>query len=383
MTKRLHSITLIVLVSLLSCNNSESNPEIIPIPEKPFFFGADMSYVNAIEDHGGTYKDENGNQIDPFKYLKSKGLNMVRVRLWHTPDWQIPLYGQTKYHHLNDVAQTISRAKKDNLQVCLDLHYSDNWADPEKQIKPNAWKNLDINTLKDSIYNYTSVVLSHLKSMNLTPEYIQVGNENNTGICHPEGKIVNNNFKNFGILVQSGISAVRKFSLNSEIKPKIILHVAQLQHADWWADGVINKAGIQDFDILGISHYFLWSTVNKNADISNTIYQIKKKYRKSIMIVETAYPWTTQSADQYPNIFSKNNLQEYPFEPSGQLNYMTDLTQALKDGGAEGIMYWEPCWISSRLKDQWGTGSSWENNTFFDFAGKPLPVVKYMQWNYK
>ena len=75
-------------------------------------------------------------------------------------------------------------------------------------------------------------------------------------------------------------------------------------------------------------------------------------------------------------------MDGYPVTKEGQLKYMIDLTQAMIAGGGVGMIYWEPCWITSNLKDQWNTGSSWENNTFFDFTGKPLPVIKYMKHRY-
>jgi arabinogalactan endo-1,4-beta-galactosidase len=346
--------------------------------------GADLSYVNAIEDFGGKYFDSLGKKVDPFVFLHSQGTNLVRVRLWNNPIWQNNLYGSIKYSNIIDVARTIQRAKDAGMSVLLDLHYSDNWADPAKQETPAAWKNLTLSVMKDSIYQYTTSVLNHLKGKNLTPEFIQIGNENNSGICHPAGKISNNNFNNFAQLISSGIAAVRSFSTTSSVKPKIILHVAQLQDAVWWTKGVITDAAVTDFDILGISHYFLWSTVNNNKDITATIADITARYKKPVLIIETAFPWTTDSNDAYGNIISgQNNTTGYSVSKEGQLKYMTDLNQAIIDGGGIGTVYWEPCWISSNLKDQWGTGSSWENNTFFDFTGKPLPVVKYMKYRYK
>ena len=62
---------------------------------------------------------------------------------------------------------------------------------------------------------------------------------------------------------------------------------------------------------------------------------------------------------------------------------MKDLTQQVIDGGGSGIMYWEPAWITSSLKDEWGTGSSWENNAFFDFNGNVLPGIDFMNYPYK
>ncbi len=373
---------------LISCNSSE-NKEIEVIQLKKyktdeFVMGADLSYVNAVQDYGGKYMDDGGKVTDPFVHLSQNGANVVRVRLWHNPEWQKSLYGSVKYHQLSDVTKTIQRAKQAGMQVNLDIHYSDDWADPAKQATPKAWQNANLNVLKDSIYQYTLKVLQHLKSQNLTPEFIQIGNENNGGMCFPLGKINNNNFSNFGQLLTSGIKAVRDFSASSDIKPKIILHVAQLQNADYWANGVVNQAGVKDFDILGISHYYQWSEVKTFEAITSQIKNLKAKFGKEIMIVETAFPWTTNNADQYANILSATNIPSgYKASKEDQLKYMQDLTQAIIDGGGKGIMYWEPCWISSNLKDQWGTGSSWENNTYYDFTGKPLPVIKFMTTEYK
>jgi arabinogalactan endo-1,4-beta-galactosidase len=46
------------------------------------------------------------------------------------------------------------------------------------------------------------------------------------------------------------------------------------------------------------------------------------------------------------------------------------------------VMYWEPAWISSNMKDLWGTGSAWENCTFFDFSGNLTSGIDYMSHKY-
>jgi arabinogalactan endo-1,4-beta-galactosidase len=35
------------------------------------------------------------------------------------------------------------------------------------------------------------------------------------------------------------------------------------------------------------------------------------------------------------------------------------------------------------MKDLWGTGSSWENNTLFDFEGNIHAGFDFMMYNYK
>ncbi len=347
-----------------------------------FIMGADLSYVSQIEDNGAVYKINNQPK-DAFEIFKSIGTNTARVRLWNNPTWQLPVTGGKMYSDLMDVEKTMRRAKQQGMAVCLDLHYSDDWADPDKQITPAAWKNLPISILKDSVYNYTLAVLNYFSEKNLTPEIIQIGNETTFGMLWPAGKIENNsNWENFGTLLNSGIKAVRDFSINATIQPQIIIHVAQLQYANWWTKNIIEKGQVTDFDILGISHYYKWSTVNAMQAIGDTIQLLKKSFNKPIVLVETAFAWT--NTDTYGNLFySTTPIEGYSFTKEDQQRYMKDLIQTLITNGGTGIMYWEPAWITSSMKDRWGKGSSWENNTFFDFSCNLLPSITFMQYNYK
>jgi len=372
-----------------SCNKSPAQNSGNTVTQKVFYnwndfaMGADLSYVNQVQDYGGFYKDS-GSVKDPFNMVKNHGANIVRVRLWHNPQWLAPLNSGKLYSDLYDVVKTIQRAKSAGMAVSLDLHYSDTWADPDHQAIPAAWAGLSLPVLKDSVYNYTLSVLNYLKSRSLVPEMIQVGNENNQGMLWPLGKTNGSNFSAFCDLLKSGIKAVRDFSATSSIKPQIILHVAQLQNADSWTANVITAGGITDFDVIGLSHYSKWSTVNSMTGIKNTISRLKTTYGKKVMIVEVAYPFTTMNADSYTNIISADAMVPgYAISKDGQYQYMKDLTQAVISGGGTGIMYWEPAWITSTLHDLWGTGSSWENCAFFDFQNNALPVMEYMTYPYK
>ena len=41
------------------------------------------------------------------------------------------------------------------MKFLLDFHYSDTWADPGKQFKPEAWKGLGFNDLAKKVFDYT------------------------------------------------------------------------------------------------------------------------------------------------------------------------------------------------------------------------------------
>ncbi len=379
--------SLLALV-LLHCN-SEPAPPISAEPNKVFYaldqmvMGVDLSYNNQLDDNNVVFRDS-GKIKDPFLLLRHRGANCVRVRLWHNPTWYKPLNNAGRlYSDLPDVARTIERAKSAGMATNLDIHYSDEWADPSNQKTPDAWKNASATVLQDSVYNYTLRVLEYLKARNLTPEMVQVGNESNPGMCHPHGRINGNDFSGFGNLLRAGIRAVRDFSANSSVKPQIILHVAQLHHAEWWANGVVNSAGVTDFDILGVSHYYQWADIKNMADIGAAVKNLKTKYGKKVMIVELAYSWTTTNGDGYGNIMSNQAaMPDYPMTPQGQLKYLTDFTQTVITNGSTGVMYWEPAWIPSSMRDLWGQGSSWDNNTLFDFLGNALVGCDYMTHKY-
>jgi len=342
--------------------------------------GSDLSFNNQLLNCGAIYKDS-GVIKDPFVIFHNHGNNVVRVRLWNNPSWLATYNNGRLYSDLADVEKTIKRAKDLGMAVNLDLHFSDTWADPSNQNPPAAWVGLPLSTLKDSVYNFTFHVLKELANKNLIPEMIQIGNETNQGMLWPVGKIVNNDFTAFGQLLQSGIKAVRDFSTTAAIKPLIILHVAQINNADYLLDGIVNKAGVTDFDIIGISHYADYTTLTSMSQVSTAISGLKSKYHKKVMIVETSYPFTSQNADSYPNISTKG-FANYPISAIGQYQYMKDLTQQVISGGGCGIMYWAPDWISTNYTDAWGKGSSWENNTFFDFGGNLLPVIDFMRSKY-
>ncbi len=382
--KKLVSLLLLIPVIFASCNKSSEGPSSsenstpVHYTWQTFSMGVDLSYVNELQDYGVAYQDS-GKVMDPFVILKNHGANTVRVRLWYNPQWVAALTGGKMYSDLADVEKTIRRAKDLGMAVNLDIHYSDTWADPGKQDPPAVWAGLPLSTLKDSVYNYTRYVLNYLKAKSLTPEMVQIGNETNSGMLWPVGKVQGTDWTAFGTLLNEGIRAVRDFSATSDIKPRIILHVAQFQNAVYYAQHVINDGKVTDFDILGISHYSKWSTMNGMYDIAQVIRNVASTSHKEVMIVETAYPWTDGNADSYPNIFNSNDaLTGYPLTEEGQLKYLKALTQAVISGGGKGIMYWEPAWITSAMPDPWGTGSAWDNCTLFDFSGHVLTGSDYM-----
>ena len=370
---------------LLSCKRSDNNPEDPRVfySAAEFVMGADLSYVNQILDFGGAYRDS-GKIEDPYYIFKKYGSNVIRFRLFHNPVWTREIYGANgtrMYNDFYDVKEGITMVKAEGLKVCLDFHYSDSWADPSKQVVPDAWKSLTLVNLHDSIYNYTFKTLHKLDIAGLMPEYVQVGNEINPGFVLPQGNRWNGNEDNMIYLLNAGIKAVRDAGTSSSVKPKIIIHIAQPENVTNWFTGLAEK-GLTDYDIIGFSYYYMWSSSALNG-ISSYVSSFKTAFGKDVMIMETTYPWTTGNADSYNNIIDVSKLVSgYPATEKGQYDYMHSLTQEVMNGGGKGIFAWEPAWITSNMKDGYGTGSSWDCNTFFSFTGSTLKGIRYMSDKY-
>ncbi|MEA1887033.1 MAG: glycosyl hydrolase 53 family protein [Bacteroidota bacterium] len=376
-------ILALAFISMLSCNKNEVNDnkeERVFYSPDTFLMGADLSYVNEILDHGGRYLDS-GKVTDPYTIFRKYGTGAVRFRLFHTPQWTADLYGGDKmYHDFEDVRLGIQRTKEEGMRVLLDFHYSDNWADPGKQVPPAAWEGLDPATLGDSIYNYTYHTLSKLDGEGLMPEYVQVGNEINPGFVLPHGNRWDNTAQ-FISLINRAINAVRDAAAESSVDTRVLIHVAQPENVDNWLSG-LSQAGLAEYDIIGMSYYYIWSSTSLN-ELSDYIREVKETYGKDVMVLETAYPWTLENDDSYPNIIDVDKMEaNYPATEAGQYKYLKKLTQEIIDGGGKGIFYWEPAWISSNAKTQWGTGSAFDCNTFFDFQGDVLQGMDYMTFNY-
>ncbi|MCI0708937.1 MAG: arabinogalactan endo-1,4-beta-galactosidase [Chloroflexi bacterium] len=324
--------------------------------EPRFYFGVDLSYVNEMEDCGAVYR-ENGEPQDPFELFSNHGATLVRARLWHNPDW-------TDYSILEDVKKTLSRAKAAGMATLLDFHYSDNWADPGRQEIPTAWEDIeDDGELSGALYQYTYDVLSELHAEDLTPEFVQVGNEINSGLLK-RGR-VEPEWERDSQLINAGIQAVRDFSTETDTAPQIILHVAQPQNVEWWFTEA-EAVGITDFDVIGMSYYPQWSPY-KIEQVGTFVGELRERFGKEVMVVEAAYGWTREAVNETANNILNQGIRGYPFTPEGQRQFMTELTQALITNRALGIVYWEPAWVSTECSTRWGQGSHWENATFFDF----------------
>jgi len=334
------------------------------------FLGADVSYINEVEDSGGAYYDGR-HSVDPFALLAAHGANLARARLWHTPDW-------TAYSTLDDVKRTFRRAKNAGMASMLDFHYSDTWADPAKQVVPAAWAHLsDTASLAEAVYDYTVDVLLELDLLDLMPDFVQVGNEINTELMMPgqyDGAPIN--WPRNVQLLNAGIRAVREAGRRADQMPRVMLHIAQPENLMPWFEAAY-AAGIADFDDIGLSYYPKWSACSL-SQMAQMIAAVHERWKKPIMIVETAYPWTLDAGAVTDHLLGADAvIPAYPPSPNGQRQFLIDLAQAVADAKGTGVLYWEPAWISAPRKP-----SIWENAALFDYGGNVHKGIEFLSRTY-
>jgi arabinogalactan endo-1,4-beta-galactosidase len=334
-----------------------------------FLKGADASFLPQVEDGGGVFLS-GGEPTDLLTILHSRGINTLRLRLWHTPD--------DGHNGLVETLDLAERAQDAGFGILLDIHYSDTWADPSHQAKPGAWSSLSATTLGDSVRAYTRDVMTAFAHRGLAPAIVQIGNEITLGLLWDEGRVGNNfdtpdQWENLASLIQAAIEGVHD-ALPAEQRPGIMIHIdrggdnatARRFFDHLLAEGV-------DFDLIGLSYYPWWhgSLEAFQANLND----LAIRYEKNLVVVETAYPWTLGWFDHTHNIvgLSGQLLPGYPATPEGQRAFFTkvlEIVHSIPGNRGRGVFWWAPEWISSE-----GFGSSWENLALFDDEGNPLPIL--------
>lgn len=294
--------------------------------DSTFAKGADISWLPQMEASGYIFYNDNGVVEDCFKILKDHGINSIRLRTWVNPS-------QDKASGHCSKAETVAMAVRANqlgMRVMIDFHYSDSWADPSKQVKPNAWANLNFAQLKDTLYNYTFDVMTALKTAGVTPEWVQVGNETPSGMILPDGST--DNWAQLAQLINKGYDAIKAVSPTS----KVILHVDQGNNNArfrWWFDAA--KANGAKYDIIGLSYYPYWLsdahpdyTFSIN-DLAANLKDMVSRYGKEVMVVEVGGE-DTKVQNTYDMLVAV--LQK---------------TKDVPNNKGLGVFYWEPEGASS------------------------------------
>ena len=207
------------------------------------------------------------------------------------------------------------RIKKAGMKFLLDFHYSDTWADPGKQFKPDAWLELSDEALEEKIYEYTRDVVQLLIKEGAAPDMIQIGNEINHGIIWPDGAIQDDDYAPLAGLLRRAGDGVRDASKK---KIPIMLHIAcggQNDESVHFLDKM-QEEGVA-YDVIGESYYPRWHGTLE--ELQDNLTDLCGRYGKPIYVVE---------------------YQEYAKE-------VNEIVKALPDGLGAGTFIWEatsPMW---------------------------------------
>ncbi|OYU97008.1 MAG: arabinogalactan endo-1,4-beta-galactosidase [Bacteroidetes bacterium B1(2017)] len=347
--------TLVIFVGLFcffACKKDKTKDSVSADPN--FSIKAvDLSSYPEIKDLSFTTFNAAGYAEDMLLTLKNSGVNTIRLRIWKDP-----INGRCGLEEVSNLSKVL---KQNGFKVWLTVHYSDTWADPGAQTKPEAWKLLSFAQLKDSVYAYTKQIVTLIH-----PDYIQIGNEVNNGFLWPEGSLLNK--AQFLELLSQGIKAVRQESPES----KLILQYAGYRNAQWF----LTNIGTVDVDMIGLSYYPMWHGNNLDS-LQSVLTSIATQTGKEVLIAETSYPFTLGWNDWTNNVLGDSTQlhPSYPATPQGQKDFLDKIRLiSISAKNGKGFCYWGAELISTKGSTS-KVGSAYENQALWDFNAKALPAM--------
>lgn len=310
---------------------------------KNMAFGVDLGWVSQLEQMGYSWIDNDGKKVDPIQACKDMGANAVRLRIFVNPPekgfWQkneneLCMLG---FCDAQSVLEVSKRVKNLEMDLMLDFHYSDHFADPLVQDIPEKWKSDDDCKLTERIYEHTKSVLQLFKDNEVYPKWVQVGNEINHGILWSRGSLETAPVQLVKFL-NSGYDAVK------EIMPEcqVITHLAEVNNGDWcipFLDNFFAHNG--KTDIIGFSYYPYWyKPVCETLSLSGWLAMYQEKYGKPIVISEVGGEDTDEEATYKLLCDSVEAVMELP------------------ENAGLGVFYWEPEVNRAVLPDHYPLGAA-------------------------
>ncbi len=304
--------------------------------------GVDLGWVSQLESQGYIWIDEDGTRIDPILACKNMGANAVRLRVFVNPPqdayWQKTpsercMLGFCDTDHVLEMA---GRVKEMDMDLMLDFHYSDHFADPVIQDIPMAWKDDSEEELINHLSAYTTDTLSRFTEWHLAPRWVQVGNEINNGMMWPNAKLQNNP----DLLVRclnAGHDAVKELCPDT----LVITHLSAVHDESLclpFLEHFLARDG--KTDLFGFSYYPYWAQIPSNRE---KLYVALAKYRdmtgKPVLITEVGGP-----------------------DEDEETSYSTILdclgaVRAIPDNQGSGVFYWEPDAHRSVVPDGYPLGA--------------------------
>jgi len=210
---------------------------------------------------------------------------------------------------------------------------------PIPENKPKAaWATHTFSQLLTEVYNHTFEVLDTLKSIGVTPEWAQIGNEIVGGMLWPDGKT--SNWSQLAQLLNKGYDATK--AVDNAIK--VILHIDQGNNNSRFRTFFDNAKNYNvSYDIIGASYYPYWLGTDYTVTIDalgNNLNDMVSRYGKDVMVVEVGgdYTLVQNTYDMLVAVIKK--------------------VSAVPNHKGLGVIYWEPegakSWSGYQLS-AWGS----------------------------
>lgn len=396
-----------------------------------FVRGVDASEVAANEEKGAKYYNSYWKETDVFHILHDKGVNCVRLRIWVDP-YTTASTPVTYGGGHNDYATTLAlalRATRAWMSVCLDFHYSDFWADPDKQVMPKSWSSLSTSdALASKVYTYTKETVAGFFAAGVNLSMVQIGNEITAGILNyvpsstgADTSVTSNanpnyitnkqsasssvtgalfalesgnaySVSNFKKYIAAGISGARDGAGSNTIQ--VALHYAQ----SFSTASLVTYAGTfftqycsnlsyggktVDYDIAGLSYYpYYHGSVTGSTGLTAALQSVQNAVgtSKKVMVLEHAYgytTWTDAVLDSHSSSISGYTIGEKSCQI--QTNMHRDVINALYSecGASSGLFLWASCWTPVTGSGWAGSGSknTYADQAMFGYNGMVLPTL--------
>ena len=397
----------VAVVALVACGDKDNfvipedpnkeqptpEPEPEPTPDVEVFYkGTTMSFANYMLDFGLVYR-EGGEVTNPYTSVKNHGANIVRLQLDRvafneingvTIDWQ----------QWERVVKDAKMAKAEGLDIMLTLKpdydkYTSTSATHNNI--PEEWKSKNEVEIGGELYNWVYSSLMALHNEGIDPKIVAVGNEVNIGFLlngsHDAARTAR--------LLNYGHNAVRKYAQECGVEVLSALHIAnpsKIGYVDTY-----QQAGCTNYDIIALSWYpgtNIGHSMGSYANFETLGKAMIEKYGKRIMILETAHSFTTgtvagkwmgdwcDNSYNYPDWNDATNATNYT--PQRQREWLLALAKDVKAGGGIGVITWGTESLPDLLEGKqqghdlglytypaaWGYGSTWENNSYWDFTNE-------------
>ncbi|WP_163580353.1 glycosyl hydrolase 53 family protein [Gracilibacillus saliphilus] len=342
--------------------------------------GADLSWDTAFLNN--TYTTDSNTDVPSsdgrmIGTMQETGMTSARFRVWNEPRSENTGEPVTEVDGSMNPEDTLNKslyADELGMNVGIDFHYSDSWADPGKQIKPKAWKDLPFDELVEAVYDFTYEVTADHVAAGVNPYYIQVGNEIINGTLWGAEKVPTGNepryasedpsytaqpggellweywesedpdeqaaydasWDRFTAIVDAGLRAAQDASPESKTKIHVIVDRNRLAKTkEFWRQLTTRlKDDYQNnFDIMSISYYPEWHGTME--DLSNNLHALATEFPS----YELAVSETSHRASGGPSDSG------YPNSIQGQADFMIDVMRTANDtinNAVSTILVWEP-----------------------------------------